>query len=150
MRNGSLWRNIEVIFYEFDFETSDLEFEVVKSSIWKHETSCDNGVFSFIIISQCRWPIELKFSQVSYFMYTIMWIYLCWKELISVACVVILFFVIYSFTDSPICLAIYWIFVVVLLFCCFIHIQTSVYWCKSLSGKGDCLINFFVDWPIFC
>ena len=82
--------------------------------------------------------------------YLFLWIYLCWRELISVACVVILFFVIYSFTDSPICLAIDWIFVVVLLFCCFIHIQTSVYWCKSLSGKGDCLINFFVGRPIFC
>ena len=67
MRNGSLWSNIvfekEAILHEFDFETSDLEFEVSKSSIWKHTTSCDKGVFSFIIISQLRRPIELKFSQ---------------------------------------------------------------------------------------
>ena len=72
MRNGYLWVNLvferEVIFYEFDFETSDLEFEVSKSSIWEHTTSCDNGVFSFIIISQLRRPIELKFSQVCYVM----------------------------------------------------------------------------------
>ena len=43
--NGSLWSNVvfekEVIFHEFDFETSDLEFEVSKSSIWKHTTLCD-------------------------------------------------------------------------------------------------------------
>ena len=35
--NSSLWSNVifekEVIFHEFDFETSDLEFEVTKSSI---------------------------------------------------------------------------------------------------------------------
>ena len=53
MRNGSLWSNVvfekEVIFHEFDFETSDLEFEVSKSSIWKHTTLCDKGVFSFIL-----------------------------------------------------------------------------------------------------
>ena len=32
VRNGSLWNNVlfekEVIFYEFDFKTMDLEFEV--------------------------------------------------------------------------------------------------------------------------
>ena len=43
MRNGSLWSN--VVFDEFDFETSDLEFEVANSSIWKHTTSCNKGVF---------------------------------------------------------------------------------------------------------
>ena len=59
----------EVIFHEFGIETSDLEFPVLKSSIWKHTTSCDKGVFSFIIISQLRRPIELKFSQVCYFMH---------------------------------------------------------------------------------
>ena len=37
----------EVIFHEIDFETSDLELEVSKSSIWKLITSCDKGVFSF-------------------------------------------------------------------------------------------------------
>ena len=37
VRNGSLWSAIvfekEVIFHEFDFETSDLELEVSKSTI---------------------------------------------------------------------------------------------------------------------
>ena len=50
MRNGSLWSNIvfetEVISHEFDFKTSELDFEVPKSSTWKHTTSCDKGVFS--------------------------------------------------------------------------------------------------------
>ena len=82
MRNGSLWSNVvfekEVIFHEFDFETSDLEFEVSKSSIWKHQTSCDKGVSSFIIISQLRRPIELKFSQVCYFMHMLR--YTKWED----------------------------------------------------------------------
>ena len=56
MRNGSLWSDIvfekEVIFQEFDFETSDLEFEVSKSSIWKHTTSCDEGVFLLSLLSR--------------------------------------------------------------------------------------------------
>ena len=71
MRNGFLWSNVvfkrEVIFHEFDFETSDLEFEVSKWSIWKHTTLCDKGVFSSIILSQLWRAIELKFSQVCYF-----------------------------------------------------------------------------------
>ena len=54
-RNGFLWSNVvfekEVIFQECDFETSELDFEVSKSSIWKHTTSCDKGSFSFFIIS---------------------------------------------------------------------------------------------------
>ena len=62
----------EVIFHEFDFETSDLTFEVSKSSIWKHTTSCDRGatrVFcSFINISQLQ-HVQLKFSQVCYFVH---------------------------------------------------------------------------------
>ena len=29
----------------FDFETSDLEFEGTESSIWKHTISCDKGGF---------------------------------------------------------------------------------------------------------
>ena len=65
----------EVIFHELVFETSDLELEATKSSI-KHTTSCYQSplqdVFSFIIISQLWWPIELKFSQVCYFMH------ICW------------------------------------------------------------------------
>ena len=73
MRNISLWSDVvfekEVVFHEFDFETTDLEFEVSKSSIWKHTTSCDKGVFSFIVISQLWQPIELKCSQVFYFMH---------------------------------------------------------------------------------
>ena len=47
----------EVIFHEFDSETSDLEFEVSKSTIETHTTSYDKGVLSFIIISQLRGPI---------------------------------------------------------------------------------------------
>ena len=34
----------EVIFHELDFETSDLELEVSKSTILTHATSCDKGV----------------------------------------------------------------------------------------------------------
>ena len=57
VRNGSLWwSNVffekEIIFHEFDFETSELAFEVPKSRIWKHTTSCDKGGFSSNIISQ--------------------------------------------------------------------------------------------------
>ena len=53
MRNSSLLSAIvfkkEVIFHEFDFETSDLELEVSKSTIYNFVTR----VFSsFIIISQ--------------------------------------------------------------------------------------------------
>ena len=74
MRNGSLWSAIvfekEVIFHEFDFENSDLEFEVSKSSIYEStQLRVTNVFFSFIIISQLRRPIiELKFSQVCIFM----------------------------------------------------------------------------------
>ena len=53
VRNGSLWINMvfekEVIFHKFDFKTSELDFEVSKSSISEHTTLCDNCVFSFII-----------------------------------------------------------------------------------------------------
>ena len=73
VRNSSFWSNVifekEVIFHEFDFETSDLDFEVPKSSILKHTTPCDKDVFSFIIISQLQPPIELKLSQVCYCMH---------------------------------------------------------------------------------
>ena len=69
VRKGSLWSNVvfekEEIFHEFDFETSDLELEVSKSSKWKHTTSCDKVFFlSFIVISQLWRLVELKFSQV--------------------------------------------------------------------------------------
>ena len=62
VRNCSLWSNVdfqkEEIFREFDFETSELEFEIPKSSVYKHTTSCDKGVFVSIIISQLQRPIE--------------------------------------------------------------------------------------------
>ena len=74
--NGSLLSNVvfekEVIFQEFDFETSDLEFEVPKFSIWKHTTSFDEGVYSSIIIAQFQRPIELKLSQVRF-------LCICWE-----------------------------------------------------------------------
>ena len=74
--NGSLWISIvfekEVIFHECGFETSELDFEVSKSSIWKRKTLCDKGIFSYIMFSQFRWPIQLKFSQVCYFMHYIL------------------------------------------------------------------------------
>ena len=42
VRTDSLWSGVvfekEAIFHEFDFETSELDFEVSKSSIWKHIT----------------------------------------------------------------------------------------------------------------
>ena len=54
VRNGSLWSEVvfekEVVFHQFDFEALDLEFEISKSSICKHTTSCDKGVFVFILI----------------------------------------------------------------------------------------------------
>ena len=82
MRNGSLWSRVvfekEVIFHEFDSKTSRLEFEVSKSSIWTHTTPCDKGVFSFIIISQLRRSIELKFSQVCYLMHMLK--YTKWED----------------------------------------------------------------------
>ena len=51
VRNGSLWSTIvfekEVTFHEFDFETSDLELDVSKSTILTHTTSSNKGVFFF-------------------------------------------------------------------------------------------------------
>ena len=59
VRNGSLWIHVvfeqEVIFLEFDFETSELDLEVSKLIISKHTTLCDKGVFGFIIL-QLRRP----------------------------------------------------------------------------------------------
>ena len=75
MRNGSLWSTCNVVFetevnfHEFDFETSELDFEVSKSSIWKHTTGC--FFFYYYYISQLRRPIELKFSQVCHFVHTV-------------------------------------------------------------------------------
>ena len=66
-RNGSLWSNVvyekEVILHKFDFETSEFEFKVSKSSIKAHNFVW-SGVFAIIIISQLWPPTELKFSQV--------------------------------------------------------------------------------------
>ena len=68
VRNGSLWSNVdfekEVIFHEFDFDTSESDFEVPKSSIWK--LCATKGVFSSIVISQLRQQIEIKISQFFY------------------------------------------------------------------------------------
>ena len=56
MTNCSLWGDIhvvlekEVTFIGFDFETSDVEFEISKSSIWKRTTPCGTvwkGCFFF-------------------------------------------------------------------------------------------------------
>ena len=47
--------------------TSELDFEVSFSSFLKQ--AHNKGVFSFIIHSQLRWPIELKFSQICLFMH---------------------------------------------------------------------------------
>ena len=64
MRNGSLWSNVvfekEVIFHDFDFETPELDFEVSKSSIWKHTLSCDNWqgwffFYYFLATSKTNW-----------------------------------------------------------------------------------------------
>ena len=67
VRNGSLWSDVifkkEVIFHEFDFKTSELDFVVSKSSMWKPTTLCDEGVFSFIIISQLRFFTGLIFYE---------------------------------------------------------------------------------------
>ena len=57
-------------FPRIGFRDLRIRLEVGKTSIWKHTTSCDRGVFSFMVISQVWRPIELKFSQVCcYFMH---------------------------------------------------------------------------------
>ena len=76
MRKSSLWSNVvfekEVIFHEFDLRAPKyLEFEVSKSSVSKHTTFCGKGVFTFIVISKLHRPLELKFSQVCYFMHNV-------------------------------------------------------------------------------
>ena len=68
MRNGSLWSGVvfekEVIFHEFDFETSEFDILGLEIKHLKATTSCDKGVFSFIIISQLRRTIELKLRKL--------------------------------------------------------------------------------------
>ena len=64
MRNGSLWSNVVfkkgVIFPPIWFQ--DLKFRIW--GLTRVRQGCDKGDFSFIVISQLRRPIELKFSQV--------------------------------------------------------------------------------------
>ena len=73
MRNGSLWSNAvfekEVIFYEFDFKTSELDFEVPNQAS-ENTQLCVTRVFflSLLHISQLWRPNEFKFSQICYFM----------------------------------------------------------------------------------
>ena len=47
----------EVTQFSRKYFSMNLDFEVSKSSFWKHTTSCS------FIVSQLRQPIELKFSQ---------------------------------------------------------------------------------------
>ena len=73
-KNGSLWSDVvfekEVISHSniwIEFETSA---EVSNSSILKEHTTCVTlGVFSSIILSQLRRPIEFKLTHVYYFMH---------------------------------------------------------------------------------
>ena len=53
----------------FESEAASELVTTARASIWKHTTSCDKGVFSVVLISQLQWPIELKLSQVCYFMH---------------------------------------------------------------------------------
>ena len=50
VRNGFLWSTIlfekEVIFHDFDFETSALELEVLKSNSWKNTLKCFSKTMS--------------------------------------------------------------------------------------------------------
>ena len=78
MRNSSLWSDAvfekEVILSEFDFETSSLEFEVSKSSIWKHTTLCGKGVF-FFFESYLTTP---KTNQAQMFTCLLFYAFKCW------------------------------------------------------------------------
>ena len=71
VRNGSLWSSVvfekEVNFPEFDFKTSDLSRN--QPSKFTQLRVTRETVFSFVIISQLRRPIELNFSQVCYFVH---------------------------------------------------------------------------------
>ena len=76
VRNRALWSNVvfkkEVIFHEFDLETSDLEFEVSKSSIWKHTSSC----FFFHTNSYLTTPVDQSSSNFHRF---VIWC-VCWDK----------------------------------------------------------------------
>ena len=79
VRNGSLWSSVvfekEVIFHEFDLETSDSEFEVSKSSIWKRATLCDHGatrVFFLSLIS-CNFDDRLSSNFHRFVILCICW-----------------------------------------------------------------------------
>ena len=81
MRNSSLWSAIvfekQVFSHEFDFETSDLEIKHLNAHnfVWQGCLTFS----SFIIISQVWWPIELKCSQVCYFMHFYVQINQLWR-----------------------------------------------------------------------
>ena len=72
VQKGSLWSNIV-------FEKEVISHSTIKRlkawspllEIWKLTNLCNKSVFSFIILSQLRWPIESTFSQICYFMH--MW-----------------------------------------------------------------------------
>ena len=71
VRNGSLWIDEacekEVISY------SNYKRLQARSllSIWKHTNLSNNGVFSFTILLQLRWPtVESKFPKICYLMQT--------------------------------------------------------------------------------
>ena len=68
----------EVIFHEFDFETSDLKCEALKSSIIKAHNFVWKGCFFFHYYLATWWPVEPKFSQVCYFMHVLR--YSKWKD----------------------------------------------------------------------
>ena len=59
----------EVIFHEFDFET--LEFEVLKSSIWKH-TTCVSRVF-FLSLLSCNFDDALSSNFHRFVILPICW-----------------------------------------------------------------------------
>ena len=54
----------EVIFHEFDFETSSLELEVSKSTIQTHTTSYDKGVFINTVYKTNKITIVLETVDV--------------------------------------------------------------------------------------
>ena len=69
------------LFIESDFETSNFEFEVSKSSIWKHTTSCDHSatrVFFLSLIS--RIFNDRHLTQIHrFFIYAFIEIHQLWR-----------------------------------------------------------------------
>ena len=76
MRNCVLWSNVvyekEIICHELDFETSELDVEVSKSSIWKHTTACARVCFFF--------NYYLTGSATNYWAQIVTWcvVCICW------------------------------------------------------------------------